>query len=200
MRALPCAVGTRVEGLAMIRIAISSVRLEEAAASLRERGGAVPTVKRHTLDQPLPFEVPQIGWVLERRVPWVAQIALRHHPKRADRRERPRVRTVERILAIAVMDQLPLTAVRQVQIAHEHVAWIEPSAFVVTVASVEGALLAPVVTTFARVIVHRLVTKRPQIMLTAKDEPLILAVMNAVVAVARLGVSRVEIAGHRNLL
>jgi hypothetical protein len=130
------------------------VRLEEAPAPFREDGGVVPTVERHPFDQLLLFEMPQIVSLVERRIPWVAQVPFRYHPKGSNRGESSRVGPAQRVLTIAVMNQLPFAALRQVQVAHEHVAWVEASALDVTIPRVAVALLSPILVTVARFVLH----------------------------------------------
>lgn len=60
VRRLARPVGPRIERLASVIVAVSPVRLEQAAAAVGQHCRAVPTVDRHALDQPLLLEVPQI--------------------------------------------------------------------------------------------------------------------------------------------
>jgi hypothetical protein len=165
----------------VLRIAVSPVGLEETAASFGEHHSAIATVQWHTLNQPLLFEVAQIGSFVERRIAWIAQVALRHDPKCTDRRERSRVGTVERVIAVALMNQLPLTAVGQVEIAQEDVARVEAAALVVPVAGVAVATLSPVVLGFARVVLCRVVPSFARRRPASQDEPLVLTIANAIV-------------------
>jgi hypothetical protein len=60
----------------VLGIAVSPVRLEEAAASIREHHGMIAAIERHTLNQPVLLEVSKIAAFVERRITWVAQVAL----------------------------------------------------------------------------------------------------------------------------
>src|SRR5438067_6619848 len=61
-----------------------------------------------------------------RRLPRVvSQVSCRHDTKRAYGRQCTSLRTAKRVLAVArVVDDLPLASARQLELAHEHVAWI----------------------------------------------------------------------------
>lgn len=63
------------------------VAFEQAAAALRQRDRAFLFIHGHALDESLILEVSEIAGALVR----VTKIALRDHPKRADRAERPRL-------------------------------------------------------------------------------------------------------------
>jgi hypothetical protein len=57
------------------------------------------------------FEVSQVGRV----VPPIAQIPFRDNAKRADGQQRARVRSVQHVITVAIVDEFPLDAARQVQ-------------------------------------------------------------------------------------
>ena len=52
----------------------------------------------------------------------VAEITTGDHSKRADGRERPRFRAAQRVLAIAVANDLALESARQIEVAREGLA------------------------------------------------------------------------------
>ncbi len=181
---LACPVSTGVERLTVLRIAVSPVRLEQAAASIREHQGAMPAVQWHMLNQPLLLEVAQIGSLVVRGITWVPQVARRHHPKRTDRRQRSRVGTFDRVIAVTLMNQFPVTAVRQVEIAHEHVARVEAAAIVVTATRVTIAVIPPVLeVTVARVVLHHVITSVASARSASQHDPFVLAVVNAIVQI-----------------
>jgi len=58
---------------------------EQATAVLVQRDRTLALVQRHSVDESLLFQVPEV----ERVVSWIAEIAFRHDPKGADSRESP---------------------------------------------------------------------------------------------------------------
>jgi hypothetical protein len=97
----------RVEGLRVLLIEVA-VALEKAATVLRQahRMVAVSGDPRG-LDQPLFAEVPQVARPWISRAPIVvAEITTGDHSERADGRERSRFRAAQRVLAIAIVNQL----------------------------------------------------------------------------------------------
>jgi hypothetical protein len=183
VRPFPCPVSTRVEGLAVVWIAVSPMHLEETAASVGEHGGAVPAVERHALDESLLLETPQVVSVVERGIPWVAQVALWHDPKCPDRGQRPSVGSTERILAITVLNEFALAAIRQVQVAHEDAARVEAGTVVVAITSVAIAFLSPILITVAWLVLHSVVTSLSGSRPASQDKPLVFAVVNTVLAI-----------------
>jgi len=135
---------------------------------------------------PLRLQVSNIEPVITRDM----QIAFGHDPKCADDGERSRLGAVERVVPIPVVDQLSFRAARQVQVAQEHIALVVACPAVIALSRLTVAFLTPVVMT--SVLVDRLVTNRDEVILTRESQPLILAVTDAVVALARLEVTRIE--------
>jgi hypothetical protein len=90
---------------------------------VRQRDGTLVLVQRHPVDESLLFQVPEVEPILTR----IAQIALRHDPKGADSRECPRFRSIQRVVAVAIVHELALRSARQIEIAHEHVPRIDAS-------------------------------------------------------------------------
>jgi hypothetical protein len=143
------------------------------------------------LDESLVFQVPEVERLLTR----IAQIAFRHDPKGADRREGPRFGSVQRVVAIAVVDQLALRPARQVHVTHEHVPRINAADVLLSVAWFTVALLAPIVATVPNVLVT-VVSGYRRTGATPERQPLVLAIVNAIVSLARVDIARIEIARH----
>ena len=87
----------------MIRASVS-VTFEHPTAAVRQGDSVLPLVEWHTLNQVLLFEVPQVGRV----VPRIAQIPFRDNARRADGRQRARVRSVQHVITVAIVDEFPL--------------------------------------------------------------------------------------------
>jgi hypothetical protein len=58
----------------------------------------------------------------------ISKITTGDHPKRTNRRQRPRLRAAQRVLAIAISHDLALQTARQVQTACERLTWIDRAA------------------------------------------------------------------------
>ena len=95
------------------------------------------------------------------------------------------------------MDQLALPSVWQIQIPQEHIARVEASPAIVAVPRLTVALLVRVGIAVTCVLVFG---NDDDVLLTREDEPFILSVTNAVVALARIEVAWIEIARHRSSL
>jgi hypothetical protein len=115
--ALARAVCARVERLVTLGAGLS-VAFEQVATVACQRDRALMFVQGHALDEPLVFEVSEIAAGLT----WLPNVALRDHPKRADRNEGPRFGTIQRVVAVATVHQLAVLAMWQVEIANEWVA------------------------------------------------------------------------------
>jgi hypothetical protein len=94
-------------------------------APFRQGDGALAAVHRDEPHQTLVPEVPEIpvsrvGGLVAR----VAEIALGHHAKGPDSRERPALVTIEFVSVIAVDDDLAFESPRQIKIAQEDIARI----------------------------------------------------------------------------
>jgi hypothetical protein len=111
--------------------AAPAVGLEHVSSTFGEHDeGAVFTDGRHRLDEVRVSQVPQIATVrIERAVLAVAEIASRHDSEGADGRQRADLRAAQRHVAVACPNALTLTPSRQLEVAREHLAWIEPLAF-----------------------------------------------------------------------
>jgi hypothetical protein len=118
----PFAPQARVERLGVLVIGIA-VALKEAAPVLRQAHRMV-AVPRHArgLDQPLFPEVSQVAraWI-SRAAVVVAEITTGDHSERANGRERSRFGAAQRVLAIAIVNQLAVASAWQVNVAHERV-------------------------------------------------------------------------------
>jgi hypothetical protein len=122
---------------------------EQATTVLRQRDGTIVLVQRHSADESLLFQVPNV----ERVVPRITQVAFRHDPKGADRRERPRFGSVQCVVAVAVVHQLALWPAWQIHVPHEHIAGINASAVTLPIPWLTVPFLAPVVVALADVLV-----------------------------------------------
>lgn len=80
------------------------------------------------------------------------------------------------------MNQLALRPAREVQVAHEHVAWIEAADVVFSVARFTIALLAPVLVPVADILVT--VADGGRTMAAPERQPLVLAIVNPVISFA----------------
>src|SRR5205085_2017622 len=109
-----------------------------------------------------------------------------------DGRERPRFGSVKRVIAIATVHQLAVVAMRQVEIANEHVSGIE-AAIIVRVARA-AATLAELGVATADLLVRVLREPAPA---TSEREELIFAMANAVVSLACINIAQIEIARHQ---
>ena len=82
----------------------------------------------------------------------VPQVTTGDDPKRTNRRERARFGAAQRVLPIAIADELAFQSAWQVEIPHEHVARMI-SLPRVSIAWVAIAHLAPIIVAVARIIV-----------------------------------------------
>jgi hypothetical protein len=104
------------------------VRIEQISPFGRERQTALAVAQVNQFDEPLIVEVVQ-GVV--RKI----EIAFRHDAERADGSQRAAVFAVKIVDSVAINDQFPLVAARQVEVAHQGVPRI-----VIPVARVVHAL------------------------------------------------------------
>jgi len=163
-----------------------SVAFEQSTALLRQRDGALLFVQRDALDESLVFQVSDV----ESFVSGIAQISFRNDPKGADGRKRPRFASVQRVVAIAVVDQLALQPARQVQVAHKYIARVEADV-PLAIARFTVATLAPFVVALADVVVSRADHGRTGA--TSDRQPFVLAIVNAIVSFARIKIARIEV-------
>jgi hypothetical protein len=119
------AFNARVEGLAAFPIAVT-MALEQAAALLRERHGVVARAGyTGRLDQPLLTEMTKVARSrIGRTIVVVSEITTGDHSKRADGRQRSRLRATQGVLTITIAHHLALASSRQTQISHEDVTRI----------------------------------------------------------------------------
>lgn len=117
-----------VERLRRLIVPLDGVRIEKLAALLRERHAARIVTQIHRLDEPL------VAQMAECVVVYV-QVVFGRDAEGADDSERTAVFAVQLVYTIAIDDQLSLLAARQIEIAHQTVAWIVvvPVPFVVHV-------------------------------------------------------------------
>lgn len=96
--------------------------------------------------------MPQVAAIrVERTVLTVTEIAGGHDAKGADGGERANLRAAQPDVAVACPDPLALGTARQIEVAREHVADVEPLAFAriaqpATAASIESAIAIVVIT------------------------------------------------------
>src|SRR5262245_17336688 len=110
-----------------VTLSTVSTSFQETAARLCQRDRVLArTGHARGLDEPLVAEVPKIASArTQPPIPVVAKITTGDHSKRADGRERPRLRAAQRVLTIAVAHDLALETAGQVQVARERLAGIE---------------------------------------------------------------------------
>jgi|SRR5213593_750502 len=117
----------------------------------------------------------------ERAVSGIAQVALGHHPKRADSGQRPTVVAIQFVPVLAVEDDLALQSARQLDTVEEHVAWIDLAVARIPIA------IADVLITVTRVVLFAIGAGT-----SSQFDPRHLDVANVVVAV-----TWIEIVEHR---
>lgn len=124
-----------VELLPVLLIPIDAMCVEQVSPPVGENDNVVPvTIQPLRAHESLLAEVSQIAgsWIGWSPV-MVSQVASRHHSEGANRREGASLRASQRIRTLAyVVHHLSLGAARQVEIAHEHVTWIETTRIVIT--------------------------------------------------------------------
>ena len=170
----PLASEAVVERLAGVVVSIAML-LEDAPACLRQRDRVVAGARNaNRVDQALFPEMPQV--------------TTGDHAERADCRQRPRLGTAERIVAIAVPDDLTLDSARQVDVPGEHVTWVDVALLAVAIALGPAQIVTRMMAMPIRLRLPRVVSR------SAAELPRI------VVAVARLGLPPVVIAIERIVL
>jgi hypothetical protein len=182
--ALPRAVCARVEGLATLRASVS-VAFEQAAPVPRQRHGPFALIQRHTLDESLPLEGAEIVAISAR----ISQIPVGHHSKRTDGCERPRLRSVQRVVAVAIAHELAVWTVWQVEPSAEDVSRID-SAIFMPIPRVAVAFVTRVIVATADVVLR---LRGQPTAAASEGEVLLLAVANAVVALAGVDVAWIEV-------
>jgi hypothetical protein len=114
---LPRPVHARVKLLMAFLVAVAAVRFEQVSPAVGEDQSALLAVQgdrpnQAVLDEMVQAVVARIELVVTR----VTKITLRDDPERADRRERSAVLAIQLVGAIAVQDQLPFAATREIEI------------------------------------------------------------------------------------
>jgi hypothetical protein len=113
---LACAANARMEHLGWLAVSFHRV-VEQVSRLSRQGQSAFAVAEIDQLDESL------IVKVLKSVVPNI-EIVFRYDPKRADSGQRATVFAVEFVDSIPIDDQFPLVAARQVEVAHQTVAWI----------------------------------------------------------------------------
>ena len=114
-----------VELLSGIAVTIA-VMVEQVASTIgQDHGDVAAAVKSNRVHEALLAQMSQIAAARACRLPRVvSQVARRHDTKRTNSRERARLRAAHGVRAVArIVDDLSLASTRQVEVAHEHVAW-----------------------------------------------------------------------------
>ena len=113
----------------------SAMVFEQAAAFLRQRDGIFTGAGHpNRFDQPFLAEMPQIaGARIGGTIVVIPKITTGDDPKRTNGRERARFRAAQRVLAVAIADELAVHSAWQTQIASEHGTWIHVALTMVTV-------------------------------------------------------------------
>jgi len=176
-------------------IATSLMVLEQLASAVSQHDGSVLTVECDAFDQPLAFEVSEVALAeLGLPVTPVTQIPFRHDPKGTDRRQRPRLGAVERIVSIAVADQLSVRSSRQVEVARKHVSGIIPAALVVAVTRVTVAFVAAFLV--ATRVVNELVPDRRRTRPASNFDPIIFTIADVIVSITRVNIVEHNVASE----
>ena len=128
---LPRAADAGVEQLGRLAVSLQRVRIEKVSPFRRQGQSALAVAQINHLDEPLIVEV--LKGVVRK-----IEIVFRHDAERTDGSQRAAVFAVKLVDSIAVNDQFPLVAARQVEVAHQAVARIVfiPVARVVTRAAI----------------------------------------------------------------
>jgi len=187
MRQLTRPVHAGVEGLLPPVVAVAAMGLQQVMAAFRQGDGALAPVDRHEPHQALVPEVaeiavPRVGCLVAQ----VAEIALGHHAKGPNGRERPALVTVEFVPVIAVDDDLAFESPWQIKIAHEDIARIGVP-FTGLAISFPDILVA-----VTRVILARIGP-------TSELNPVDFDVAPIVITVPRIAPSRIVVPRHRGL-
>lgn len=108
-------------------MSVPATRLEELAATVRQRDGHIPlTMDANGLDQSLLAKMPEVSAAgIGGATIAITHLARRDDAKGAGGRQRATLRAAQGVLAATVIaDDLPLLALRQIEIAYEGVPWI----------------------------------------------------------------------------
>ena len=117
------------------------MRVEQVAPLPRERQATLVIAQVHRLDEALVMQMFERGAI-------DVEVVLGHDPKGTDGGQRAAVLAVQLVDTVTMQDQLALLAARQVEVAHQALAWIVVA--VPFVVHARAAVLRPV--TVARVI------------------------------------------------
>jgi len=125
VRQLPRSADARVEPLPAGVVAIPAVGFQEVMTAIVERESAVAAVEIHDTREPFLTQVAQVRLTRAGRViAWIAEVAFRHGPKRAEGCERAAIIAVQFVPAIAVEHDLAFHTARQVEAFDEGVSRI----------------------------------------------------------------------------
>ena len=166
-----------VEGLLPRIVAVAAMGFEEVVALCGQRQDALATVERDEPHQPLVSQMTDVGLAdISGLLAPIVQIALRHHPKRADSRKRPAVVAVELVPVIAIHHDLAFESARQFEAFEEDISRIA-----VSFASLPIAVTH--VATVARIILFAIKSR-----FMTRLDPRHLDVANVIIAVAGIEV------------
>jgi hypothetical protein len=173
--------------------AVAPVRVEEVASTRSQGDGVLASVERHGPNQPFVSQVTQTVIAgLRRHIPWIAQVPLRHDPEGTRCGERAALLAIDFVAVIAVQDDLPFEAARQLKAVQEYITRV-----VITFARIVIACsIASIVITVAGVVFRLTVGCRT----ASKLDPMDLDVARFVIAIPRVVPSRIGAARHRCLL
>jgi hypothetical protein len=114
------------ERLAVWRILVATVRLEQVTAFLGQRDHGGVAVDPVSLYEAFLAKVPQIPVSrIEGLVERVAQVVRRDGAEGSNRGQRAALGTTEHVAVFAHPDVLALLTTRQVDVAGEHLAWLD---------------------------------------------------------------------------
>src|ERR1700692_4362854 len=101
---------------------VAAVGIEQLASARSQGDGALASVERHGPNQPFVSQVTEtVVAGLRRHIPWIAQVPLRHHPEGAGCGERAARLAIDLVAVIAVQNDLPLEAARELKTVQEHI-------------------------------------------------------------------------------
>jgi hypothetical protein len=114
------------ERLAVRRILVATVGLEQVTPFLRQRDHGGVAVDSVSLYETFLAKVPQITVSrIEGLVEGVTQVVRRDGAERPHRGQRATLRTTEHVAVFAHPDVLAFLTTRQVDVAGEHLAWLD---------------------------------------------------------------------------
>jgi hypothetical protein len=172
---------------------VAPVGLEQAVPTRHHGDGALAAVQRHGPNQPFVSQMAQaVVAGVRGPIPRVAQVPLGHDPERTGCRKRAALLAIDLVAVIAVQDDLPFEAARELKTVQEHITRV-----VTTLARIMIARsIVPVVMAVASVVFRLPVGRRTP----SEFHPMDLDVARFVIAIPRVVPTRIGAARHRCFL